>query len=318
MVRRFLLPIWAAALLALALTGLASAQPGPADEGEYQILQARYGTANRNIDVTDRLKELARQDRGIRVENDTFRDDPDPGQVKLLRIQARGRDGQVRTFDYDEGSVVDGRQFTGWSSGNWGERGGSGGWAGAEGPGRGAGRDRDAGEYVILEARYGTPMRNVDVTQRLKELARQDRPIRVANDTFGADPTPNQVKKLRIIARGRDGQARIFEYDEGSRVDGAQYTGWRGGEWGKGGWNGGWGNLQIVSASYGFGSQQRDVTQRLRSRIVNDRLELAVDNEIAGSDPAPEAPKVLAVTYTIGSGRPQYALVNERRRLSIP
>jgi len=33
---------------------------------------------------------------------------------------------------------------------------------------------QDSGEYRILQARYGTPERNVDVTQRLRELVRSD------------------------------------------------------------------------------------------------------------------------------------------------
>jgi hypothetical protein len=95
--RTFLLRLWALLLLALGLVASASAQPR--DEGEYQILQALYGTARHNIDVTPRLRELARSDRAVRMGNDTFGTDPDPGQPKTLRIYARSRDGQTRVFD---------------------------------------------------------------------------------------------------------------------------------------------------------------------------------------------------------------------------
>src|SRR5262249_47561572 len=94
------------------------------DEGQYQILQARYGTARNNVDVTARLKDLARQDRTFRMGNSTFGVDPDPGVIKTLRIYARARNGRTRTFEYTEGSTVDGSLFTAWSSGNWGQ----GGW----------------------------------------------------------------------------------------------------------------------------------------------------------------------------------------------
>jgi hypothetical protein len=60
--------------------------------------------------------------------NSTFDDDPDPGQPKVLRIYARGPNGQTRMFEYPEGSTVDGSQFNAWSSGSWGSPEGSGRW----------------------------------------------------------------------------------------------------------------------------------------------------------------------------------------------
>src|SRR5215831_12707263 len=56
------------------------------DDGQYQILQARYGTARSNVDVTERLRELAREDTTFRMGNSTFGIDPDRGVVKTLRI----------------------------------------------------------------------------------------------------------------------------------------------------------------------------------------------------------------------------------------
>jgi len=99
---------------------------------------------------------------------------------------------------------------------------------------------QDRGQYVILSAQYGHERNHVDVTNRLRELARADRPIRISNNVFGVDPDPGVVKTLRIYARGPNGQEQMFEYREGSVVDGAQFRGWRGGDWGKGGWSGHW------------------------------------------------------------------------------
>ena len=82
-----------AAILLLFASVLAVAQHNGGRD-EYQILQARYGTADRNIDVTARLKELARQDATFRMGNSTFGTDPDPGRVKTLRIYTRARNGQ--------------------------------------------------------------------------------------------------------------------------------------------------------------------------------------------------------------------------------
>ena len=98
----------------------------------------------------------------------------------------------------------------------------------------------DSGQYVILNAQYGTAAKHVDVTARLKEIARNDRTFRMGNSTFGVDPDPGHVKTLRIYTRGPDRQERMFEYREGSTVDGAMFRSWGSGDWGNGGWNGGW------------------------------------------------------------------------------
>jgi hypothetical protein len=203
------------------------------DEGAFQILGARYGTRERNVDVTDRLKELARRDITFRMGNSTFGVDPDPGRVKVLRIYARGPGGVPRMFEYVEGSVVNGAQFTGWGRDEWGgERWNE--WEIREGHGG------DEGAYQILGARYGTHHRNVDVTERLKEMARRDITFRMGNSTFGVDPDRGHVKTLRIYTRGRDGQNRMFEYREGSVVDGSMFTGWERGDWARERWNGAW------------------------------------------------------------------------------
>ena len=105
------------------------------------------------------------------------------------------------------------------------------------------------GQYEILSARYGTANHNVDVTQRLKEIASQGNSFRMGNSTFGVDPDQGHVKTLRIYARGSNGQTRTFEYREGSTVDGSQFSGWSGGNWGNGGWNGE--NRSRCAALYG-------------------------------------------------------------------
>jgi len=87
-----------------------------------------YGTSRRNIDVTERLRELARSDRSFRLTNDLFGTDPAEGRVKTLRIYARAPAGISKTFEYREGSVIDGGQFTGWGRGDWGQDGRRGGW----------------------------------------------------------------------------------------------------------------------------------------------------------------------------------------------
>ncbi|HYW38699.1 MAG TPA: hypothetical protein VE957_11340 [Terriglobales bacterium] len=217
--------------LSLMLLGTVAAQ-GPGDEGEYLILSAQYGTEYHHVDVTDRLKELARRDRTFRVNHDSMRRDPDEGHQKALRIYAKGPNGGERMFEYVDGSVVDGRMFRAWGRGEWGNGGWSGNWNG--------GGPVDKGEFLILSAQYGSERRHVDVTGRLKELARHDQRFRLDFRTFGVDPDEGHAKALRIYARGPDGRERMFEFVDGSVIDGSQFRGWGRGEWGNGGWSGRW------------------------------------------------------------------------------
>src|SRR5258706_11695647 len=60
--------------------------------------------------------------------NSTFGIDPDHGVVKTLRIYARGPGGETRMFEFVEGGVVDGSQFTGWGRGEFGNVEWHGGW----------------------------------------------------------------------------------------------------------------------------------------------------------------------------------------------
>ncbi|HUM03920.1 MAG TPA: hypothetical protein VLT90_00570 [Terriglobales bacterium] len=97
-----------------------------------------------------------------------------------------------------------------------------------------------AQQYRISRADYGFGRQRVDVTARLRELARSNGTFRMGNSTFGVDPARGVVKTLRIWARRPGGQPRLFEYREGSIVDGAMFSGWDSGNWGREAWNGGW------------------------------------------------------------------------------
>jgi hypothetical protein len=201
---------------------------------QYRIIRADYGWRDQRVDVTQRLRELARRDLVFRMGNSTFGIDPAHGHVKTLRIFAKAPNGRDRVFEYREGQTVDGSIFSGWRGGDWGD--------GRPGPGPGPGRPGpgNGGQYAILRAYYGVAGRNVDVTDRLRQLARRDLVFRMGNSTFGVDPAHGVVKTLRIWARGPNGRVRMFEYREGSTVDGSLFTGWRGGDWGRGDWRGGW------------------------------------------------------------------------------
>lgn len=309
-------------LAGLLLSAQAWAQYGD-DRGQWQILSARYGTAQRNVDVTQTLKNLARQDTVFRITNKTFGSDPAPGVVKTLRIYARGQGGGTRTFEYFENDFVDGNVFVGWRSGDWGQGGWGGGWGSSD-----SDHVTDRSQWQILQARYGAADRNVDVTERLRELARQDTRFEVNNKTMGSDPASGVVKTLRIYARGPGGATRTFEYGENNFVDGAMFSGWGGGDWGQGGWDSGWGHesgsgatrggVTIVSAQYGEGADRIDVTSRLRSMVRNGRISIRVTNDAMGSDPAPGRPKILWVTYHVGGRGQQQTKVYEKQQLTLP
>jgi hypothetical protein len=222
------------ATLAL-LPQAAMAQYAPPDQGQYTIVSAQYGTAERHVDVTNQLKQLARRDRVFIMGNRTFGVDPDPGQFKVLRIYAVDPNGRERMFEYRENSQVDGAMFRGWNTGQWGNGRWSGRWEGGYGAnnyGRdNYGRGGDSGQYVIQHAEFGTNRHHVDVTNQLKQIARQDIQTRIDNRVLGVDPDPGRVKTLRIYARGPDGQERAFDYREGAVVDGSMFRGWQRGEW---------------------------------------------------------------------------------------
>jgi hypothetical protein len=284
------------------------------DDGEYRIERALYGTPTRFADVTARLRDLARRDVRFRLGNDTFGVDPAKGEVKALRIQAVDRRGRRRTFEYIEGAVVDGSLFEGWRGGAWGQgAGGAGGWGGAPGY-----EDGRGGDYRILRAEYGTAERHVDVTDRLRELAARDERFLLSNRTFGVDPHPGRVKQLRIHAQRGQERPRVFEFVEGGLVDGAQFSGWRGGAWGPVGDTGPTRGLLIVRAEYGAGPRRVDITQRLQARVSGNRLNVRVNNDLAGADPARNERKSLTLRYRMDGGPEVRLSVAEGERLVLP
>jgi hypothetical protein len=147
-----------AIFLTLALSFLPATLAAQPREGEFVILSAQYGTEHHHVDVTERLRDAARHERMIRLDNRTFGVDPEKGVPKVLRIYARGPAGHEHMFEYAEGTVIDGSRFRGWDRGEWGNGGWSGRWEG----------EIQGADFEILSAQYGTERRHVDVTARLR------------------------------------------------------------------------------------------------------------------------------------------------------
>lgn len=192
---------------------------------QYEIMRADYGAGNQRRDVTSALRQAVCRQTRFRMGNSTFGFDPAPGTRKSLRVYVRGRRGQQTMQEFPESSTIDGSLYM--------CQGGGGGFRPPVPPPMGG------VQYTILHAAYGTERRNVDVTNRLRELASRNATFRMGNSTFGVDPDPGRIKTLRIYARGPGGR-RLFEYREGSTIDGSMFTGWRNGNWGRDPWNGRW------------------------------------------------------------------------------
>jgi len=197
---------------------LCAAQP-------YEIMRADYGAASQRRDVTSAFRQVVCSQTRFRMGNSTFGFDPAPGVKKLLRVYVHGPRGQQVMQEFPESSTIDGSQYM--------CRGGGAGYRPPPPP-------PDRGQWTILYAAYGTERRNVDVTNRLRELANRNLTFRMGNSTFGVDPDPGRIKTLRIYARGEGGRRRMFEYREGSTIDGSIFAGWRNGNWGRDPWNGRW------------------------------------------------------------------------------
>jgi hypothetical protein len=277
-----------------AAAGAASAPDG----GPWTIVLAAWGTGEREVDVTELLRERLQRERRLVVGNAAFAVDPVPGRPKRLRVFARNSAGWLRSADFAEGSEVDSARL-------------------------GMLPPAAAASWRIVAAYWGTAARHVDVTQRLREIARADERFTLGNDTFGQDPDFGRVKTLRIHTRDGAGRLRTFDHAEGALVDGAQFSDWRGGSWAaENATPPPWGaqpGLAILSASYGAGGQRIDLRDVLQRRVTGQqRLDVRVDNTLSGRDPAPGQRKMLNVSFSNEGGPAITRSVAENSRLLLP
>src|SRR5260221_9665091 len=108
-------------------------------------------------------------------------------------------------FEFRDNSLIDGAMFRGWGGGEWGSSGWSGNWNGG-----------DEGVFVILSAQYGSERRHVDVTQRLREMARQDPSFRLNYRSFDFDPYEGNAKEVSIFSGGSNGLEHMVDDRDGS------------------------------------------------------------------------------------------------------
>ncbi len=218
---------------------------------------------------------------GMRVGNDTLGGDPAPGSSKSLIVSyvSGGRPGQITLTEGDYLTLGGGRD---------------------DDDDRGHGRG-----LRILRAEYGAGDRLVDVTARLNSQIRDGQlSLRVTNDSMGRDPVEEHRKALYGVVPvpwtdSDDHRAgkEVLTLPNGN----PSYVG----------------NLVIMRAQYGADYRFRDVTSLLSSRVQGDQLNMRINNDAMGGDPAPDRPKILTVSYEF-NGQPGQVVISENGTLNLP
>ena len=287
MTKRILLCLAALAMMPLAASAV-------------EVVRAEYGALSTWVDVTNRVRQYVRGN-GLQfqVTNEALGGDPRPAEMKTLRLRFRDDSGRMQEQSFKEGDWV---------------RIGSGGVGGGYFPGGGSAGGRD---LRIVSAVYGVSGRYRDVAPQLRAMIRGDRlSVRASNESLGGDPAVGADKELRVVweYRGQRRESRIGE-DRWLNLPGDS-------QGGTGvGYSPGVGSslddLRIVSATYGVPGRNRDVTRQLRGQLRNGRLNMRVDNESIGMDPAVGAEKELVVSWE-HRGQQRESRFREGQQINLP
>ena len=156
----------------------------------------------------------------------------------------------------------------------------------------------------VLRAEWGAGQTWVDVTQPVQAIIDARQPsFRVDADALGRDPLPGTPKTLRVRIQATNGQVQSFDYKDletvslrtwgvaSGRGRDNRLPGMRSRQGSSAG------ELRILSAQYGDGRRQTDVTTILTSAIQNNTLAIQAVNQNLGGDPAPAVVKRLTVQY---------------------
>jgi hypothetical protein len=193
----------------------------------------------------------------------------------------------------------------------------------------------------LVSAEWGVQGRRVDVTARVRSLARNGvLNFQVTRFVLGVDPDPHRAKDLLIRVRRWDGQVEEFDYAERGVVnleldaeDGRQqpeHKRWRDHDDDRNGDHDRDGDrdrdgdgdrrgpqLRILRAYYGAEGQFINVTDALQSRIDDGRIYIRVDNYSMGADPLPGHRKWLRILYSY-NGERRSVVVDEKTDLQLP
>src|SRR5690242_11335138 len=191
---RYAIFVLAALFVAAGITFFST--PSGAQDNDWQIVRAEYGSRTQHNDVTDIVKDLV--GRGgvngrVAVNNQTMGGDPAVGADKHLRIWARNRKNEEREFDYKEGAFIEAGMFVvRRDRDDWNDR-----------PGNYGDRDRDDFQALrIIRAYYGWQASTVNVTELLRSRMRDGQiSFVVTNSAMGGDPAMGADKILVVIYR---------------------------------------------------------------------------------------------------------------------
>jgi hypothetical protein len=182
----------------------------------------------------------------------------------------------------------------------------------------------------LVRAEWGVAGNQVDVTARVRTFVRNGvLQFEVTRFNLGIDPAPHQNKVLVIHVRHWDGDVRDYSYPERSTVnleldpedrwerrDDRREEHQRE-ERREEGYDRRERGLRILRAYYGAEGQFINVTEAVRSRVDDGRVNLRVDNYSMGGDPLPGRRKWLRVLYSI-DGERRNAVAEEKTDLRLP
>jgi hypothetical protein len=178
--------------------------PGGNNGPGWQVMYADWGSGDRRVDVTARVRTMLSGNGMVKVNNQNLGGDPAVGADKTLRISARDARGGTQQFTYKEGSSIDARQFYNY-----------GGYPGGPGPGPGYPPPNPGyGNLQIVRAYWGLNNRTMDVSQLLRGQIRNGTLVIQANNkNMGGDPWPGADKVLTVIYRvnGAEQSATVKE-----------------------------------------------------------------------------------------------------------
>src|SRR5690242_16648427 len=97
-------------LFGIAAVMMLSALPMLAQNPNWYIQSADWGSGSRRQDVTNAVRQLLNGG-DFKANNKNLGVDPAPGKDKTLRIIARDRNGNIKNFKYNEGQTVNSAHF---------------------------------------------------------------------------------------------------------------------------------------------------------------------------------------------------------------
>ncbi|MBI2689210.1 MAG: hypothetical protein HYX27_23140 [Acidobacteria bacterium] len=164
--------------------------------------------------------------------------------------------------------------------------------------------DAPVSNLRIIRALYTSRRGSVDVSNALsRQISNDGLELTVNSASLGADPAPGVIKTLAVVYE-LNGLRQSVNVKDGEvlRINRAAPVP----------------TLRIIRASYGSGRRANaDVTAAVTNRVSNNTLELPVNGDTLGIDPAIGSTKTLTVEYEL-DGQRQVATARDTETLFLP